>query len=283
MKPAPFLYLDPPTLDDVLLALATHGDDAAVIAGGQSLVPLLNLRLARPDVVVDPRHVPGLRGIRVTDDAVVVGALATTAELLAHPAVGEALPGLAEAAACVGHSQIRNRGTVGGSIAHADPVAELPAVLAALDGEVVLRSSDGERRLAAEAFFDGPFSTARRSDELLTEVSFPLVGGRSGWAETVRRPGDFALVGVFAALALDPAGMVTSVRLGLAGVGDRPLRAAAAEAALVGRPLDEAALVACTDALRTEVRPGDDAHASAAHRSALACTLTTRILRRLAT
>ena len=162
MKPAPFTYHDPPSLDGVLAALAEHGDDAAVISGGQSLLPLMNLRLARPEVVIDPRRVPGLRGISVTDDAVVVGAMTTASELLEDPAVGLALPGLTEAVACIGHSQIRNRTTIGGSLAHADPAAELPAVLAGVEGDVLLTSTSGERRVPAAELFDGPFSTTRR-------------------------------------------------------------------------------------------------------------------------
>jgi carbon-monoxide dehydrogenase medium subunit len=282
VKPATFTYVDPPTLDEVLAVLDLHRDDAAVLAGGQSLVPLMNMRLARPDVVVDPRRVPGLRSIAVTDTEVVVGALTTTTDLLEHPDVSAAIPGLAEATGHIGHSQIRNRGTVGGSIAHADPSAELPAVLVALGGHVVLRSTDGERRVPASDLFDGPFSTTRRPHELVTEVHFPRVPGRSGWTETARRPGDFALVGVFAALALEPDGTVVSVHLALAGVADRPVRPQGAIAALVGESFDQRALAACADALRAEIDPADDVHATGAHRLALALTLTDRLLRRLA-
>ena len=195
MKPAPFTYLDPPSLDEVLAALAEHGDDAAVISGGQSLLPLMNLRLARPEVVVDPRRVPGLRDITVTPEAVVIGAMTTATEVLEHPEVGRTLPALVEAIACIGHSQIRNRTTIGGSVAHADPSSELPTVLAGVEGEVVLRSATGERRVSAAAFFDGSFSTTRRADELVTEVRFPVPPGATAWDEVARRPGDFALAG----------------------------------------------------------------------------------------
>ena len=281
MKPAAFAYLDPPTLDGVLLALAEHGDDAAVISGGQSLLPLMNLRLARPEVVVDPRHVPGLGDLAVTDDAVVVGARVTATDLLASPAVATVLAGLAEAVACIGHSQIRNRTSIGGSIAHADPAAELPAVLAGVEGEVVLASTAGERRVAAADFFDGAFSTTRRSDELVTTVRFPIPPGVSGWAEVARRPGDFALAGLFASV-LVTGGEVIDVRLALSGVADRPQRATDAEAVLIGRPLDESALIAAAAALADEISPADDAHASGRHRSALATTLLRRLLPRLA-
>lgn len=281
MKPASFTYLDPPTLDEVLAALAEHGDDAAVISGGQSLLPLMNLRLARPDVVIDPRRVPGLRDIAVTDDAVVVGAMVTASELLEDPAVALALPGLVQAVACIGHSQIRNRTTIGGSVAHADPAAELPAVLVGVEGEVVLASTNGERRLAAAELFDGAFSTTRRPDELVTAVRFPVASGACGWDEVSRRPGDFALAGLFAALSMD-GGLVRHARLAFSGVADRPVRAIGAEDALLDRPLDHDALEDCATAVLAEVTPTDDLHASGRHRAALAATLVRRVLPRLA-
>ena len=281
MKPAPFTYLDPPDLDGVLAALAEHGDEAAVISGGQSLLPLMNLRLARPEVVVDPRRVRGLRSIEVDDGAVVVGAMVTASALLADARVAEALPGLAQAVACIGHVQIRNRTTIGGSVAHADPSAELPAVLAGCDGEVVLRSVRGERSVAAADFFDGSFSTTRRPDELVVAVRFPVPPGRTGWDEVARRPGDFALAGLFAAVAVE-GGRVAHARLSFSGLGDRPVRALAAEQLLLGRPLDAAAVDDCADAVIVEVAPADDVHASAPHRAALAGALVRRLLPGLA-
>jgi len=281
VKPAPFTYLDPPSLDEVLAALAEHGDDAAVISGGQSLLPLMNLRLARPDVVIDPRRVPGLRDVTVADGAVTVGAMVTASELLADRAVAVALPGLVQAIACIGHSQIRNRTTVGGSIAHADPSAELPAVLTGVDGEVVLSSTSGERRVAAAELFDGAFSTTRRADELVTAVRFPVPPGSSAWDEVARRPGDFALAGLFASLSLE-GGVVRHARLALSGVADRPVRAVGAEAALRDRLFDGGALEDCAAAMLAEVTPNDDGHASGRHRAALAATLVRRVLPRLA-
>ncbi len=281
MKPAPFTYLDPPSLDEVLAALAEHGDDAAVISGGQSLVPLMNLRLARPEVVVDPRRVPGLRDITVTPDAVVIGAMTTATEVLEHAEVGRVLPALVEAVACIGHSQIRNRTTIGGSVAHADPSSELPAVLAGVEGEIVLRSTTGERRVSAASFFDGAFSTTRRAEELVTEVRFPVPPGASAWDEVARRPGDFALAGLFASLSTD-GGLVQRARLAFSGLADRPVRAVAAEAALLDRSLDGDALDDCVEALLSEITPTDDGHASGRHRAALAATLVRRVLPRLA-
>jgi carbon-monoxide dehydrogenase medium subunit len=277
VKPAPFTYLDPPDIDGVLSALAEHGDDAAVISGGQSLLPLMNLRLARPEVVVDPRRVPGLGSIEVGDDAVVVGAMVTASTLLADSRVADALPGLTQAVACIGHVQIRNRTTVGGSVAHADPSAELPAVLAGCDGEVVLRSVEGERTVAAADFFDGSFSTTRRPDELVVAVRFPVPPGRTGWDEVARRPGDFALAGLFAAVGVER-GVVSHARLSFSGLGDRPFRAVGAEQVLLGRPLDAASVDDCADAVLAEAAPADDVHATAAHRAALAAALVRRLL-----
>jgi len=285
VKPAPFDYLDPPDLDGVLAALAEHGDDALVIGGGQSLVPLLNLRLARPEIVVDPRRVAGLDTITVGPDRVDIGARVTASELLEHAALATAMPGLLEAAADIGHVQIRNRTTVGGSIAHADPAAELPAALVALDGTVVLRSASGERVVAAADFFEGAFLTTRRPDELLTAVRLPVPAGRSGWLEQARRPGDFALVGVFATLDADGAGgpdVVASVTIALSGVGSRPVRATEAEGLLIGRPISTATIDAAAAAVSGGVDPTDDVHATGRHRAALAGALTARLLTRLA-
>jgi carbon-monoxide dehydrogenase medium subunit len=280
VKPASFTYLDPPTLDEVLAALAEHGDDAAVISGGQSLLPLMNLRLARPEVVIDPRRVPGLRSITVTADAVLIGAMVTASELLEDPSVRASLPGLAQAVACIGHSQIRNRTTVGGSVAHADPSAELPTVLVGVEGEVVLASTSGERRLAASELYDGAFSTTRRPDEMVTAVRFPTPPGASGWDEVARRPGDFALAGLFASLWVD-GGVVRHARLAFSGVADRPVRAVGAEATLIDRRLDRDTLEECAAAVLAEVTPTDDVHASGRHRAALAAALVRRVLPRL--
>ncbi|MGZ4711299.1 MAG: FAD binding domain-containing protein [Acidimicrobiales bacterium] len=282
MKPAPFDYLDPPDLEGVLAALHSHGDDAAVIGGGQSLVPLLNLRLARPDVVIDPRHVSGLDAITLQDGTVEVGARVTATDLVAHAGVTRAVPGLVEAARDIGHVQIRNRTTVGGSIAHADPAAELPAALVGLDGSVVLHAASGRRVVAAADFFQGAFTTGRRPDELVTSARFEVPAGRSGWVEQARRPGDFALVGVFAALGTAAEGRVSSVAIALSGVGSRPLRASRAEARLAGRPLTVEAIGEAAAAVRTEIEPADDVHATAEHRAALAEVLTRRLLTRLA-
>jgi carbon-monoxide dehydrogenase medium subunit len=271
VKPAPFDYHDPDTVEEVLDLLAEHGDDAVVLAGGQSLVPLLNLRLARPSIVVDLRRLPVEHA--VLDDGVVrVGATVTLTALLAARDVGLLGTGLAEALRAIGHPQIRNRGTVGGSLAHADPAAELPAVLLGLDGTVTLRSRSGQREVAAAQLFDGPYSTIRASDELLVSVCFPIFDGASTTIEVARRPGDFALVGVFVARREHEA------RIAAFGVGDRPVRLTAVEEAVAGG----AGSADAVELTRRAIAPGDDIHASGAYRRDVAGTLVARALRRLA-
>ena len=219
MKPAPFDYLRAASLADAHEALAAEGSDAAVIAGGQTLVPLLSMRLARPSVVVDIMHVPELRGIRLEDDAIRVGASVRQAELLAWPELEARQPLLAQALPWVGHWQTRARGTVCGSVALADPSAELPLVLAALDGQVALSSKSGRRTVRADDFFTGLMSTVRSDDELIESVSFPCRRAGEGFAfrEFARRHGDFAIVACAAIARAD------KVRLAVGGVADRPV------------------------------------------------------------
>lgn len=300
MKPAPFDYFDPSTVDEVLDLLGDLGDDAVVIAGGQSLVPLLNLRLAQPGVVIDPRRCTDLRGFTVDDGGLTAGALVTAAELEASPDA-RALPGLHDALRQIGHVQIRNRTTIGGSIAHADPAAELPALLLALDGDVTLRSRDrGERVVAADDLLVGSFMTAKEPDELLTRVRMPRFGGPVAVLELGARPGDFATVGVIVGLAGPslrsgvlpdaPAvteyaesrgGTVTDARVVVFGAGGRAQRIPAAEAALVGGPAG-AGLDAAVDAVRADTEATGDAHASADYRRHVAGTLVGRAVRSLA-
>jgi aerobic carbon-monoxide dehydrogenase medium subunit len=282
MKPAPFSYHDPASLDEAVALLAEHGDDAAVLAGGQSLVPLLSMRLARPEVVVDPRRVPGLTGVVADGNGVRCGALATASSVELDPAVTRALPGLVTALGYVGHPQIRNRGTIGGSIAHADPAAELPALLAALDGTVTFRSSAGERTVGAAELFVGAFSTTRRSDELLTEVHFPAFAGATTVEEVCRRPGDFALAGVACGLARADDGTVADARIALFGVADRPVRDREAEASLVGGPADGSRIADAARLATAGLEPPDDDHAPADYRRAVAAVVVERALRRLA-
>jgi aerobic carbon-monoxide dehydrogenase medium subunit len=221
MKPAPFRYHRPASLAEAIAVLRRHGDDAKLLAGGQSLVPLLNMRLVRPEHLVDINRVPELDGIRLAGEELALGATARLAAVERSPLVGGALPLLARGLAQVGHYQIRNRGTVGGSIAHADPAAELPAMLLALDGRVVAESPRGRREIAADQLFQSVFTTALAADEVVVEIRVPRLpaGSRCGLAEFARRHGDFALAG---AVYVAPAGVPLS-RVVLFGVAGRPL------------------------------------------------------------
>jgi carbon-monoxide dehydrogenase medium subunit len=281
MKPPAFAYAAPETLEEALALRAEHAGDSAVLAGGQSLMPLLNLRMAFPGTVIDVGRIRELSGIREWDGGVAIGAMtrqraAEQSELIAQrtPLMTRALPN-------VGHTAIRNRGTVGGSIAHADPAAELPAVALALDAELVARSSSGERTIPASEFFMGYLTTALQPEELLVEVRLPglAAGHGSAFVELARRHGDFALVGVGAAVALDGSGAIADARLVFIGVGGAPVRAREAEALLRGAmPTDEVYAEAAERA-KGELEPGSDSHASAEYRRRIAGVLAQRALR----
>jgi carbon-monoxide dehydrogenase medium subunit len=280
VKNPPFEYHAPRTVDEVLALLTEHGDEAKVLAGGQSLVPLLAMRLARPSQLVDINEVPELAGIRPVDGTgVAFGTLTRERDAERSQLVAERLPLLAEALPLIGHASIRNRGTVGGSIAHADASAELPAVSVATGAEMVVRSTRGERIVAADDFFVSHFTTALDDDELLTEVRMPSGPAGAGWAfhEIARRHGDFALVGVAAMVALD-ADRIRDARITLMGVADRPVRAADAEAALVGRPLDDDTTTAAAHEATKDLEPASDMHGSAAFRRHLAGVAVRRAL-----
>ncbi|MCL6596548.1 MAG: xanthine dehydrogenase family protein subunit M [Firmicutes bacterium] len=283
MKPAPFAYADPDTLEGALDLLA-RAPDAKVLAGGQSLMPLLNMRLARPPLLVDIGRIASLRGIEAAEDGGLVLGAGVTHKRLAHdPAVRERWPLLAQAASLIGHEAIRARGTLGGSLVHSDPAAELPAAAVAADAVLVLESRDGGRReVAARDFFITYLTTDVAPGEVLTAVRLPAPPPGAGMAfeEVARRSGDFALAGAAAVVALDASGAVREARLALCGVGGTPVRAAEAEAVLAGRRLDEAALEAAAEAVRQAVEPEDDLHATAAYRRHLAGVLAVRALRR---
>ncbi len=279
MKPASFQYAAPATVEDTLALLRAHGAEGKVLAGGQSLVPLLNMRLARPSVIIDLNGVSELDYIRVEDGEVAIGAMTRQRTAERSPVVARALPLLADALPLVGHLQIRTRGTIGGSMAHADPAAELPAVLAALDGSVVVRGRRGARRLRAEAFFVSYLTTALRPDELLVEVRLPA-HQRHGTAflEVSRRHGDYALVGVAAAVLMTGA-RCTQARLALTGVGPTPIRVPEAEAAVTGQTLTDDVLAEAGRIVTDRVDPDGDIHASAAYRKEVAGVLVRRALR----
>ncbi len=277
MKPPPFDYADPRTLAEALELVADAGDDAAVIAGGQSLIPLMNLRLARPELVVDLRHIHELTALEKSPAGLRAAAMVRAATLEQHPAV-DSVPGLRPALGHIGHSQIRARTTVGGSIAHADPAAELPALLVALDGEVELTSSARGRRLVPAAdFLVGPLMTSRAADELVTAVSFPAHRGRVVIAELAKRPGDFAVAGTICAYA-STEGVISDARVCLFGVAGTPVRVGRAEALLDGAAPGPDVFAAAADEVRAGLEPQGDLHGSADYRRHLAATLVERAL-----
>lgn len=280
MKLPQFEYRAPDSLDEALALLAEHGDEAKVMAGGQSLMPLLAMRLARPAQVIDVNHVPGLSGIDDRGDEIVFGATARERAAERSPVVAQRLPLLAEALPFIGHPAIRTRGTIGGTVAHADASAEIPCVLAALDGSVVVRSVRGDRTFAATDFFQGHFTTALDDDECVVEVRMPVADPSAGFAfgEVARRHGDYALVGVAAMLTLGTDGNIAESRIALMGVSDVPYRARAAEAQLVGAEPTAATFAAVAQAATADLEPASDVHGSAAFRRQLATVTVRRTL-----
>jgi len=280
MKLPPVDYEAPTTVSEAVELLAEHQDEASVLAGGQSLIPLLALRLAHPAVLIDINGVDELSGVSMTDGWVAIGAM--TREYVAEESetVADAVPLLAAALPLIGHEAIRSRGTIGGSLAHADPAAELPAVARALDAQFVVRGPSGERVIPAAQWFEGYLTTARRPDELLVEVRFPAAGPDTGasFEEVARRHGDFAIVGLATSLVLSD-GVISEARLAFAGVSDVPVRATAAEDLLAGETpsaelFDEAARRATED-----LDPPADLHGSSDYRKTVAAAVVRRGLR----
>lgn len=270
MKAAEFGYLRPGRIEEALQALAEGGGMAMPLAGGQSLMPMMSFRVAAPELLIDLGGLAELRGIRDAGDRVVIGAMARWAELLASPLIAAEVPLLARALPEIAHPAIRNRGTLGGSVALADPAAEGPAVLLALEGVVVLRSLFAERRVAAAEFFLGHYETAREAEELIVALEVPKAGAwRFGFHEIGRRHGDFALAGA-AVAARVAEGRVAEARVALFGVADRALRAGAAEAALQGAAMGDGLALDRAVAALAEIDVAADIHASAAMRRHLA-------------
>jgi carbon-monoxide dehydrogenase medium subunit len=286
VKPAPFDYRRPETLDEALAIFAELGSDAKALAGGQSLVPAMNFRLARPAVLVDLNRLDPLAYIDESPDGGLrIGAMTRQRAAERSPAIAGRASLLFEAMPWIAHPQIRNRGTVGGSLAHADPAAELPAVMVALDARFVLRSQTASRTVPAQGFYTGILSTALTPDELLTEIQIPPRSAHSGTAfmELARRHGDFALVGVAVELVLDEGGDCSSARIVLLSVGDAPVLATTAMAALVGNAptasrIEDAGRVAA----ECDIDPPSDIHASSAYRRHLARVLVRRAITRAA-
>jgi carbon-monoxide dehydrogenase medium subunit len=280
VKPPPFRYLAPASLEAALELRAEHAGDSAVLAGGQSLLPMLNLRLAFPSVVIDLARVPGLAAISAEDGGLSIGAMTRQRDVETSALVRERCRVAAQALAHVGHVAIRNRGTIGGSLAHADPAAELPAVALLVDAELVVRSARGERRLSAEGFFLGFMTTALEPDELLVEIRLPPAPerSRSAFVEFSRRHGDFAVAGAAARVAFDDDGTILEARLSFVGVHPTPVRVAEAETMLRGARPDESVLREAAELAASRLEPSGDAHGSAAYRRRLAAVVARRAL-----
>jgi carbon-monoxide dehydrogenase medium subunit len=279
VKAPSFAYSKPGTLAEVFDLLERHGDGAKLLAGGQSLIPSLSMRLSSPSVLIDITGVPGLGGIKVDGDTVRIGALTTHAEIERSPEIARSVPMLAEAVKQVAHVAIRNVGTFGGSVAMADPAAEYPAVCVALDAAFVLASRTGERRVPARQFFKGLYATTLKPGEVLVAGEFKAIGAgyRSAFLELARRVGDYAIVGI-AAHAKVGGGKLADVRLGFLGAGDRPMLAGNAAAAVDGRAFGAAVVKAAQDALARDLAPPADLYHSSATKLHLARVLTGRAL-----
>lgn len=279
MKPPPFVYHRPGTLDEALDVLARFGDDAKVLAGGQSLVPLMSMRLASPGHLVDINHVAGLDEIRVGHDGVYVGARVRHATLEHDSAVNAVQPLLRQALVQVAHPTIRNRGTTVGSLVHADPAGEMTGVLALLGGTVTLRSQGMQRRVRADEFFLGPLESAARPGELAVEAFFPALPPRTGtaWVELSRRNGDYAICGVGAMVTLDDELRIETARVGLVSVGPVPAVVDVTDV-LAGESADGVDFTAASERVEAAIDPESDIHATADYRRHLAGVLTARAL-----
>jgi carbon-monoxide dehydrogenase medium subunit len=279
MKLPSFDYACPATIAEAIALLAAHGGEAKPIAGGQSLVPMLAFRLTAPTLLVDLRKLSELRQIKITDAGVTLGAMVRWRDILEDPELPQAHPLLTAAVEHIAHYQIRNRGTVGGSLAHADPAAELPGIAITCDADIVAHGSAGPRVIAAADFFRGALLTALQPDEIITEIRFPAwpKQRRFGFREFARRSGDFALAA--AAVAFDEMEKkFRNIRVGAIGIGDRPMRIVAAERALEGREMIEATIADCGAAASAAVAPADDIHASGAYRRTLIGVMVERAL-----
>lgn len=279
MIPASFDYLTPTTLGEAVEALVSHGEDARVIAGGHSLLPMMKLRLARPGVLVDLSKIPDLRGIQQEHGQITIGALTTHYEIESSDLLKDKCPLLPQTARVIGDAQVRNRGTIGGSLAHADPAADIPASILALGGELRVRGLDSDRWIRAEDFFLGLMTTALKPDEILTEIRVPVLSGRVGtsYQKMAQKASGFAIVGVAVHLAMDGE-LCTVIGVGVTGLGSKPYRARAVEQDLRGRRLEPSVIEAASSQVAQDVDPLDDLHASAEFRAHLARLYTARAI-----
>jgi carbon-monoxide dehydrogenase medium subunit len=277
MKPAPFKYALPPNLEEALELKAKHGDEARFLAGGQSLIPMMNFRLAQPEALIDLNGLTELHYARQVDSgALRVGAMTRHREMLVNPLVRSSQPLVTEAMHQVAHPQIRNRGTLCGNLAHADPASEMPAVMLALEARFHARSTTTERWIEAKDFFRGVFETALTDVEMLVEVEMPAMSDRTGTAfvEFARRPGDYAIIGVAAVVGLDQEGACARCRLAYCNAHQTPIRAVAAENALLGKRISDNEAKAAGEMASREIDPPDDVQASGAYKRHLIGVLT---------
>ncbi len=285
MKPAPFIWQAPGTVEEALALKSAHGEEARFLAGGQSLVPAMNFRMAQPAILVDLNRVAGLDSLETTPEGGLrIGAMVRNARLERDAVARRTHPILAEALAEVAHPQIRNRGTIGGNLSQADPASEMPCVMLALDARFTLRSARGAREVMATEFFLGPLTTALEPDEMLAEITLPPLPARTGTAflEMARRRGDYAMMGVAAVVRLDAEGVCTAARLACCSAGPTPMAAPRAAAALTGTRLGAADIAQAVALLREEVEPQGSAQASPAYQRHLAGVLAARAISRAA-
>ena len=280
MKLPPFEYACPTSISEAVALLASHSGEAKPLAGGQSLVPMLAFRVASPSLLVDLRKLAELRHIRITQDGVTFGAMVRWRDILDDARLLAAHPLLVAAVEHVAHYQIRNRGTVGGSMAHADPAAEMPGVAVTCEAEIAVVGKSGARLIKAADFFEGPLMTALKADEIITEIRLPPwpAGRRFGFQEFARRRGDFALAAA-AVFYDDDHGEARNAHVGVIGVADRPLRLASVEAVINGQKIDDAGIAEAEAAASAAVDPADDIHASGAYRKALVGVMVERALK----
>jgi len=280
MKPAPFRYVAARSLEQALALKAELGDEARFLAGGQSLVPTMNFRLTQPTMLIDINPLDELAGIRNGSDTLRIGALTRYRSLERDPMTAVKLPLIAEALPVIAHSQIRNRGTIGGNLAHADPASEMPAIVLTLGGRLHAQSVRGERWIEARDFFVGALTTALESDEMLTEVELPAAAADSGacFLELSRRRGDFAIIGVACMVRLDAQGECIEARIGLCNAADGPVYANEASSSLVGKKLGEGEIAEAAALVQGAIDPGGSIHASKDYQRHIAGVLTARAL-----
>ena len=265
MLPASFGYVAARSVEEALQLLTKHGDDAKLLAGGHSLIPAMKLRLASPRYLIDLGSVPGLRGVHINGESLVIGALTVYADIAASDLVRKQLPGLADAASMIGDVQVRNRGTVGGSVAHADPAADLPVILTALNALFVLQSASGNRTVAADDFFIDFYTTAITTNEMLTEIRVPLPpsGAGTAYAKLPHPASGYVVVSTGVLIHRQPSGQCASARIAIGGMGSTPIRATATEAALQGQPLTPDVIARAAAKAAEGTDPDDDSYASA--------------------